>query len=158
MGITYFDIFCLGFILISAILAMVRGILSEMISLTNWIFSAIITRYLYLMIFAKGSEYFQNKQIALIATIVPLFLIIFTAVSILLRIISKPIYIRSVFLDKILGCLFGGVRGLFLLVIATSCWNLIVNESKEPEWIQKSISKKIFDDMATKLKKIIPRT
>ncbi len=68
---------------------------------------------------------------------------------------STPSRIRSVLLDKILGCAFGGVRGLFLLIITTSCWNLIVHESREPEWIQKSISKKALDRMGTRLQSIV---
>ncbi|XCD38850.1 CvpA family protein [Candidatus Liberibacter asiaticus] len=155
MGITYFDIFCFGFISITSKLAMARGIFSEMISLTNWIVAAIMTRYLYPMLLERVSEFFKSKQVAIIMTIIPLFLIILTVVSILLKIMSTPIRIRSVLLDKILGCAFGGVRGLFLLIITTSCWNLIVHESREPAWIQKSISKKALDRMGTRLQSIV---
>ncbi|MBL0848544.1 MAG: CvpA family protein [Candidatus Liberibacter ctenarytainae] len=152
MEITYFDIFFLGFIFISAMLAMTQGIFSELISLTNWIGSAIITYYLYPYFLIKIAPYFTSKKMAIIAIVIPLFLAILTIISILLKIITNPIHIRSVFLDKILGFLFGGVRGLLLLVIATSFWNLIVGDSKEPAWIQNSQSKKILDILEIRLR------
>ncbi|AKK19902.1 CvpA family protein [Candidatus Liberibacter africanus] len=155
MEITYFDIGCFIFIFISSILAMARGILNELISLTNWILAAIMTRFLYPTLLGKVSGIMKNKQIEMIATIVPLFLFILIAVSVLLNIISKPIRIRSVLLDKILGCFFGGIRGIFLLVIAVSCWNLTVYDGTEPEWIKKSISKKYLDHMEKQFKSII---
>ncbi|MEG8098706.1 CvpA family protein [Candidatus Liberibacter brunswickensis] len=155
MEITYFDIGCFVFILISSLLAMARGIFNEMISLTNWIVAAITTRYLYPVLLGKISVYFRSKQIATITIIMTLFLVILSIVSILLKIVCNPIHVRSVLLDKILGCVFGGVRGIFLLVITFSCWNLVVHGSNEPEWIQKSISKKYLNYMEKKLKSII---
>ncbi|MBY7649264.1 MAG: colicin V production protein [Candidatus Liberibacter europaeus] len=155
MSVTYFDILFLIVIVISAILAMARGILVELISLTNWIGAAIITYYLYPLFLRYTSTYFVNKQMALLSTIVPLFLIILTIISLILRIITTPIRIKSVFLDKILGLLFGAVRGLLLLVIATSFWDIIVSDNKTPDWIQNSKSKIILNNMAIMLKSTI---
>lgn len=152
MSITYLDFMCLGVILLSAIFAMARGIFSELISLSNWIGTAMLTYHIYPFLLKPVSKYFVNKQLALISVILPLFLILLTIISIVLKIITTPIHIRSVLLDRILGLLFGIIRGLLLLVIATSFWDLIISDSKSPDWIQNSKSKTILNTMTVKLK------
>ncbi|AHA27712.1 CvpA family protein [Candidatus Liberibacter americanus] len=155
MGITYFDFVFLAVISLSAIFAMARGIFNELISLSNWIGTAMLTYNIYPFILNAVSKYFVNQQIALISVVLLLFLTLLIIISIILKIITTPIHIRSVFLDKILGFLFGIIRGLFLLIIATSFWNLIIGDSKTPDFIKNSRSGIILNNMRVKIMSIM---
>ncbi|MBA5724023.1 CvpA family protein [Candidatus Liberibacter sp.] len=152
MGITYFDILCLGVILFSAMLAMVRGMFHEIISIANWTIAFATTNYLYPLLLGIISHYILSKQIAMLVTVVPLFLVILILVSALMAIITGPINkIHSKPFDRSLGFLFGGIRGLLVLIVATSFWNLMVSKNKEPDWINFSKSKYFLDIMVNKL-------
>ena len=58
MPITLLDIILLGVMLISALLAMIRGFMREVLSIAAWVIAAVVTLYSYpkLLPFAKPTS------------------------------------------------------------------------------------------------------
>ncbi len=99
--------------LISGLLAMIRGFMREVLSIAAWIAAAATTLYFYgrLLPFAKG--YFNNDIVAAGAVVGGVFLGTLLIVSIItVRISDMILDSRIGALDRTLGFLFGLGRGL----------------------------------------------
>ena len=117
MDISTIDIIMLSIILISTLTGWFRGATKELFTLVSWIGSA----YLTIKLFPIGRSIIQNfvtqpllSDIITGIVIFILFLVILSTVSYLFSNLVKNSLLNIP--DKICGCLFGAVRGIFILV------------------------------------------
>ena len=64
MPITLLDIIMLGVMLISGLLAMIRGFMREILSIAAWLIAAVVTLYFYAKLLPFAKSYFNNDIIA----------------------------------------------------------------------------------------------
>ena len=108
MPITLLDIVLIVIMLVSALLAMVRGFMREVLSIIAWILAAGATLYAYSKLLPLAKQYFNNDVVATVAVIGGVFLITLLVVSILtVRISDMVLDSRVGALDRTLGFLFG---------------------------------------------------
>ena len=113
MPITLLDIILLSVMLISGLLAMIRGFMREILSIAAWIAAAAATLYFYKRLMPFAESYFNNQYVAAGAVIGGLFLGTLLIVSIItVRISDMILDSRIGALDRTLGFLFGLGRGL----------------------------------------------
>ena len=62
MPVTLLDIILLGVMLISALLAMIRGFMREVLSIAAWVIAALVTLYSYSQAAAAGEDLFQQRH------------------------------------------------------------------------------------------------
>src|SRR5256886_14294767 len=64
MPITLLDIILIGVMLVSGLLAMIRGFMREILSIAAWVIAALVTLYLYAKLLPFAKSYFNNDIIA----------------------------------------------------------------------------------------------
>jgi membrane protein required for colicin V production len=159
--VNYVDIGVLVVIGLSALLALGRGLIKEILSLFGWVGAAIATYFIYFHVPAVRE--FARKQIveqvfADIATAV----VVFTVALIVLGIINHFVVSRIPTgflgpLDKSLGLVFGLARGALLIAIAYILLEYVLpNRADWPPVIQEARTERYAAQAANYLKGLIP--
>jgi membrane protein required for colicin V production len=140
MPVTLLDIFLLVVMLISGLLAMIRGFMREVLSIAAWGIAALVTVYAFPKASALAQQYVGNEMASKGVAIVGVFLVTLLVISIItVRISDMILDSRVGALDRTLGFLFGLGRGFLIVVIAFTFFNWFV-PNKKPDWIQNSKS------------------
>jgi membrane protein required for colicin V production len=157
MPITLLDIGLIGIMLISALLAMVRGFMREILSIIAWVLAAGATLYAYAKLLPFAKQYFNNDIVAAVAVVGGVFLITLLVVSVLtVRISDMVLDSRVGALDRTLGFLFGLGRGLIIVVVAYMFFDWLVPDRSKPEWVLHAKSRVVLSSTGEWLKEQLP--
>jgi membrane protein required for colicin V production len=157
MPITLLDIVLIVVMLVSGLLAMVRGFMREILSIIAWILAAVATLYAYSKLLPLAKQYFNNDIIAAVSVIGGVFLLTLLIVSILtVRISDMVLDSRVGALDRTLGFLFGLARGLVIVVVAFMFFNWLVPDRSQPEWVRTAKSKVVLTGTGQWLMSMLP--
>lgn len=156
MPITLFDILVVVVILVSAILAMIRGFVREVLSVTTWVAAAAAAYFFHRPFVPLIEPYIDSHTIAVIAAAAGVFAVTLIIGSyITMKISDFVIDSRAGLLDRSLGLVFGAVRGVLLLVIALLFFDWLV--PRPPDWISSARSKPILDNVGEQLIAAMPQ-
>ena len=137
MPITWLDLVLLGVMLISGLLAMIRGFMREILSITAWGAAAVATLLLYPKLLPVAKANISSDIVATGAVIGGVFLITLLVVSIItVKISDMVLDSRIGALDRTLGFLFGLGRGLIIVVVAFIFFAWLVPETKQPDGVR----------------------
>jgi len=157
MPITLLDILLIVVMLISGLLAMVRGFMREVLSITAWVLAAGATLYAYPKLLPLAKQYFNNDIVATAAVVGGVFLITLLIVSVLtIRISDMVLDSRVGALDRTLGFLFGLARGLVIVVVAYTFFDWLVPDRSKPDWVMRAKSKVVLSSSGDWLKAQLP--
>jgi membrane protein required for colicin V production len=157
MPITVLDIILLAVMLISGLLAMIRGFMREILSIAAWIAAALATLYLYGRLLPLAKQYFNNDIVAAGAVIGGVFLGTLLIVSIVtVRISDMILDSRIGALDRTLGFLFGLGRGLVIVVVAYLFFDWLVPQKSQPTWVTGAKSRVVLASTGDWLKSLLP--
>jgi membrane protein required for colicin V production len=157
MPITLLDILLIVVMLISGLLAMVRGFMREVLSITAWVLAAGATLYAYPKLLPLAKQYFNNDIVAAAAVVGGVFLITLLVVSVLtIRISDMVLDSRVGALDRTLGFLFGLARGLVIVVVAYTFFDWLVPDRSKPDWVMRAKSKVVLSSTGDWLKAQLP--
>jgi len=157
MPITLLDIALIAVMLVSGLLAMVRGFMREVLSITAWILAAGATLYAYSKLLPAATSYFNSGIVAKAVVIGGVFLVTLLAVSIItVRISDMVLDSRVGALDRTLGFLFGLGRGLIIVVIAFAFFDWLVPTKSQPSWVADAKSKVFLANTADWLRSMSP--
>src|SRR6201992_697815 len=119
MPVTILDLVLLAVMLISGLLAMVRGFMREILSIAAWGTAAVVTLYSFSKLLPTAKTYFNNDTVASIVVVAGVFVGTLIVVSVItVRISDMILDSRIGALDRTLGFLFGLARGLLIVVVA----------------------------------------
>ena len=153
----YLDIVLLGVMLISGLLALVRGFMREVLSIAAWGAAALVTLYSYSKLLPTAKNYFGNDTVALAVVVAGTFIGTLIVVSVItVRISDMILDSRIGALDRTLGFLFGLARGLLIVVVAYEFFIWLVPEKQRPDWIQQAKSRAVLDASGEWLKGLLP--
>jgi membrane protein required for colicin V production len=145
MPITLLDIILIVVMLISGLLAMVRGFMREVLSITAWILAAAATLYSYGKLLPYAKVYFNNDIVAAGAVVGGVFLLTLLVVSVLtIKVSDMVLDSRVGALDRTLGFLFGLGRGLIIVVVAFQFFTWLVPDRSQPEWVKSAKSRVVL--------------
>src|ERR1041384_1779591 len=157
MPITLLDVILLAVMLISALLAMVRGFMREVLSIASWAAAAILTLYSYPKLKPIVLQYFSNDIVASAVAIGGVFLGTLLIVSVVTIKISDTILDSRVgALDRTLGFLFGLARGLIIVVVAFLFFDWLVPARPQPTWVANAQSLKVLQGTGNWLISLLP--
>src|SRR5665647_2572336 len=157
MPITLLDILLLVVMLVSGLLAMIRGFMREILSIGAWGVAALATLWAYAKVLPLAQGYFSNNTVATVVTVGGVFLVTLLLVSIITARISDLVLDSRVgALDRTLGFLFGLGRGLLLVVVAYVFFNWLVVERSQPEWVRSAKSVFVLQKTGDWLKGLLP--
>lgn len=157
MPITLLDVILLAVMLISALLAMVRGFMREVLSIASWAAAALLTLYAYPRLKPVVLQYFSNDIVASAITIGGVFLGTLLIVSVITIKISDTILDSRVgALDRTLGFLFGLGRGLVIVVVAYIFFDWLVPARSQPDWVRNAKSLVVLKKTGDTLISMLP--
>ena len=156
MPITLLDVFLLAVMLISGVLAMIRGFMREILSIAAWAGAAITTLYTYSKVLPAAKQYLNNDIAAAVVTIAGLFLGTLIIISIVtVRIADMILDSRIGALDRTLGLLFGLARGLLIVVVAFVFFDWLA-PVKQPAWVSDAKSRIVLKGTGQWLQSLLP--
>jgi len=157
MPITWLDILLLGVMLISGLLAMIRGFMREVLSIAAWAAAAVATVLLYGRLIPIAKANISSDMLAAAAVIGGVFLITLLIVSVItVRISDMILDSRVGALDRTLGFLFGLGRGLIIVVVAFLFFAWLVPDRSQPEWVRSAKSKVVLQNTGQWLMSMLP--
>jgi membrane protein required for colicin V production len=157
MPITLLDIVLIVVMLVSGLLAMVRGFMREVLSITAWVLAAAATLYSYAKLLPFAKQYFNNDIVAAVAVIGGIFLGTLLVVSVLtIRISDMVLDSRVGALDRTLGFLFGLGRGLLIVVVAFQFFIWLVPDRSQPDWVRTAKSRVVLTGTGQWLMSMLP--
>jgi membrane protein required for colicin V production len=158
MPITWLDILLLSVMLISGILAMIRGFMREVLSIAAWGAAAVATLLLYGKLLPIAKANIASDMIATAAVIGGVFLVTLLVVSIItVRISDMILDSRIGALDRTLGFLFGLGRGLIIVVVAFVFFAWLVPAGKQPEGVRNAKSRVVLENTGEWLQALLPQ-
>jgi membrane protein required for colicin V production len=153
----YLDLFLIAVMLISGLLAMVRGLIREVLSIAGWGAAAVAGLYAFTKLLPITKQYISNDYVAAGVTIGGAFFLTLIVVSIITVKISDTVLDSRIgALDRTLGFLFGLARGLIIVVVAFIFFDWLVPAKSQPEMIRNARSRIVLQNTGEWLKGLLP--
>lgn len=159
MPITPLDFIVLGVVLLSALLAMIRGFTREVLSIASWAAAAAATLYFLPDVrdWARTQINLEPKILADVIAGAGIFLITLMLVSLVTMRLSDFILDSRVGpFDRALGFLYGAGRGFLLAIIAFLFFAWLVPERSQPTWVADSASRPVLESAGQSLLAMLP--
>lgn len=157
MNIAILDGVVIAVVFISAVLAMFRGFVREVLSIAAWVIAAILAYLFYEQALPYVSQYVNNQSIAIGLSAAGIFLVALIIVSLITMKISDFVMDSPVGpIDRLIGFVFGAARGLLLVVVAVIFFNWLVAEADRPAWVTTAASYPRLSELGEQLLAAIP--
>ncbi|MGE8942614.1 CvpA family protein [Leptospira interrogans] len=161
--LTYLDAALIAIAFLSGLLAMYRGLTREILSILSWIAAA--AAVLYFVLFHKGvaeglaAEINAPVAIAQIAIGAIIFLIVLVVVHLITARISDTILDSRVgMIDRILGFVFGVLRGFVLVVIPYMFYvSFVPDPQMQYPWVREARSLPMIQSTGESLRNMLER-
>ena len=156
MPITLLDGILVGFTLVSAMLAMVRGFSREILSIASWIAAAVAAYFLYPLVVPYITPHIDNEKLAMGAAAGAVFVVALIVVSLItMKIADWIIDSRVGALDRTLGFLYGAARGILVVAVALLFFNWLVG-TNPPSWVAEAKSRPLLEEIGNALEGLLP--
>lgn len=156
MPITLLDGILVGFTLVSAMLAMVRGFSREVLSVVSWAAAAAAAYFFYKPVMPYVMPYIDNEKAAMAAAAAIVFIIALIVVTVItMKLADWIIDSRVGALDRTLGFLYGAARGILVVAVALMFFNWLAGE-KAPGWIADAKSRPLLESIGAKIEAMLP--
>lgn len=144
-------------VLLSAITALMRGFISEVLAVSGWIGAAMATLYAFPRLQPYMRAHVEPQVLADGMAIAGVFigsLIVFTAISheIAKAVRGSPLSA----IDRSLGFLFGIVRGGIIVSIAWMLIAWLVPAAEQPDWLRDARSRPYVETGAAMIQSLVP--
>jgi membrane protein required for colicin V production len=156
----WLDLGLIAVVLISALLAMLRGVTREVLAIVSWGAAAVAAFYFHPLLVPYIKTYIKsdlNENVGRGLAAAAIFLVTLIAVSLLTIKLSDAILDSKVgALDRSLGFVFGGVRGLLLCVVAFVFFNWLVPVQTQPAWVKTAHMRPLLQATGDQLMAVLP--
>ncbi len=157
MPITLLDIILLVVMLVSGLLAMIRGFMREILSIAAWGAAALVSLYSFSRVTPIAQQYITNDIASKGCAGGAVFLGTLLIVSILtVRLSDMILDSRVGALDRTLGFLFGLGRGLIIVVVAFLFFAWLVPDRSQPTWVRDAKSRVVLQSTGQWLISMLP--
>ncbi len=157
-GLNWVDITVILMMLVSGIFAMMRGFVKEGFVLLSLVCGAVVAQRYFPVLAPWMHTQFKSKTTADICTWLGLFigtLILFIPISSF--VVSKVQGQAMTTIDRSLGFVFGGIRGLIIacliFLLLTQFWD---KPKDEPDWIKEARTRPLLQAGADLIKELVP--
>ncbi|MDP9138633.1 MAG: CvpA family protein [Pseudomonadota bacterium] len=153
------DLILIGIMIISGLLALMRGFTREVLSLVAWGVAALAALGLILSpeLLGFAQQYLQPEIVAKIALAGGVFLIVLIVMSLIsVRIADWVLDSAAGAFDRSLGFVYGVARGLLLVVIAYLFYIWLVPKEKHEDWIRTARLLPVVEEVGTAILAFLP--
>jgi membrane protein required for colicin V production len=138
LALSYFDYLVIGIIALSGLIAFFRGFIQEILSLVLWITAFAAAMLLNAYLDPYFIDYIDNPEIRRILTIVTVFVGIIFLGGLIIKLLRGLVHWSGMGgLDRLLGVLFGFIRGMLLVVVI---YLVLPNDVKQSTFVINSQS------------------
>ena len=157
-GFSLLDVAVLGVILLSALLALMRGFVHEILSFSAWIGAAVATIYGFPFAQPYARELIDISLLADIAVGMAIFLVSLVVLTLFAKLLAELVQgSRLSAIDRILGLLFGVARGAAIVCLAWLIFAWLVPDQR-PGWIRTAYSLEYLKEGASWLQDLLPQS
>jgi membrane protein required for colicin V production len=158
MPLSYLDIGLIVVMLISGLLAMMRGFTREVLSIASWAAAAGAALFAYLRFRDAVRAEIQPNYLADGVLIAGVFLVVLVIVSFITARISDAILDSRIgALDRTLGFAFGAARGLIIVVIGFMFFSWLVSDpNAQPQWVREARSRPLLVSTGDVIRRYLP--
>lgn len=153
------DIALIGIMLISGLLALMRGFTREVLALITWGGAAAAGYLAYQSqpLQQLARQYIESDIVAQIALVGSVFLVVLIVVSLITMKLADWILDSGIgALDRTLGFVFGLARGLLLVAVAYIFFIYWVPPDRAPTWVKRAQTLAFVDQTSTYVIGILP--
>lgn len=145
MPFSVLDLVVLGIVVISALLAAVRGVTREVLAIIAWVAAAAVAWSFHPLLLPTVKQHVTSDTVALVASIAAIFLGTLIVVSIITVKVSDVVLDSRIgAIDRSLGFLFGAARGFLICVIGWVFLSWLV-QGKVPDWAAQARSRPMLE-------------
>lgn len=159
-ALTSFDIIFLIVVGLSALFALFRGFIRELLSIVTWISASSISVYALPMVSKSLAPYIESPIMAKVAAGIGIFVVVFILFSLFTKAVLELINSANLgALDKTLGLVFGMVRGVAILALVHMVMTQVMAPQKDneaPEWFAKAKSRPLIEASSAMLAEVVP--
>jgi membrane protein required for colicin V production len=157
MFISGLDLILFVVAILSGLLAMVRGMTREVLSIASWVAAAFAALYAFNSYREFARAQIEPDALADIALVAGTFLIVLILVSFITMKISDFILDSRVgAIDRTLGFAFGAFRGLVLVVVGYLFFSWLVPVQSQPDWVRTARSLPLIQSTGNVLINLLP--
>lgn len=156
--LTIFDWAVIGVVGLSALLALFRGFVREVLSLIAWLVAAYVTITYYAPVAEMLKPHIASNSMRMGAATVGLFLLVLIVLAIINTVIMRFLNAGGNIgiLDSVLGMLFGVARGMFVVAMAYLMLSVVFEKDNLPDWLKKSRTRPAVEYSANILAQLAP--
>ncbi len=155
---SYLDLAVLAIVLISALLALLRGFTREVLAILSWVAAGAAAYYLHPLALPYIRPHVSKENIAQGVAIAGVFFAALIVISLITVKLSDLILDSKIgALDRTLGFIFGAARGLLLAIVAFVFYSWLAPDANQPEWVRNARMKPILEAGGEKLHDLVPQ-
>ncbi len=157
---TLFDGIIIAVLLISSVLAFLRGFTSEVLSILAWVVAAVAALWLFPYGTPLFRDFISPDWLAAAASAISIFIVTYLVVAAFTTRWAGnllDLFDQAETLDRTLGLLFGLIRGLLIVTVAYLffAW-LVPNPADQPAWIRNAQLRPLVEKSAATLFTLAP--
>lgn len=157
MPLTALDVGVIVLVLLSALLALSRGFVREVLSLATWIGALAVAVHAFLPVRPIIAEAAPGPLVTDVVTAAVVFLVPLIAFKILAAMIARRIDAGPhSTLDKGLGLAFGVARGVLVVAAGYLLLDMLVKPERRPDWVQRAYFRPQIEASAAALRRVLP--
>lgn len=158
LPIAILDIIVISIVVLSGLLAAVRGFTREVLAIASWVAAAAAAWFFHKPVLPYVKPYISNENLAVAASIGVVFIGVLIVVSLFTVKISDLILDSKIgALDRSLGFLFGAVRGFLIAVIAFMFFDTLVGDKQQPDWVKQAKIRPLLKETGDQLLALLPK-
>jgi membrane protein required for colicin V production len=157
---SYLDLAVLGIVLVSALLALLRGFTREVLAIFSWVAAGGIAylefRGPHFLDYIR--PYIAKEMVAKAVDTAGVFFVALFIISIVTVKLSDVILDSKIgALDRTLGFIFGVARGFLIAVVTFVFYAWLVPDANQPMWVKTARTKPILESTGDKLRDFVPQ-
>lgn len=135
--LTYFDFAVIGVLLLSALIALSRGLVREVVGLASWVGAIVVAYYAFGHVRPVAKDTLGNDLLADLAAGAAVFLLPLIVFKLLGAMLAGGISGGGLGgLDRLGGLLFGLARGALLVCVAWLVAGFLLKPEQLPDWVR----------------------
>lgn len=155
--LTLFDIIAIVVVLLSALAALMRGFVREILGLASWLGAAIVAFLALPYVAPLVRPVIAGEALANGVAAVAVFLVALVALKMLSGMVVSAVEGSAVGpLDKALGLAFGVARGLFVVCAVYLAAAYLIKPDQQPEWVRNAYLVGPIQEGARRIEALLP--
>jgi len=160
MPVSYLDLFVIGVVFLSALLAALRGFTREVLAIGSWVVAAVVAYLFYPQVVPVVQQYvpIANKTMVLAIAAGSVFFITLVVAYFVTAKLSDMILDSSIGpLDRTLGFVFGAARGLLIAVICFMLVSVFLAKPEvQPAWMREAKLRPLLESSSEVIRGLLP--